>query len=174
MLSVYNAGSWIPAFAGMTLLTLLTLPTLLTLLTLLTLPTFIKINFVLLSTTMDYSNQYCYMCMQAKELKELEKIVPKVSQIRMKKGKNDRYIMTEDEDGIFIPTDKQLHLLVDFKYEIDDPYFTFIKNSYHHMEIKSPFNLFRSFEQYALAYVMKVKHGKVWYDGTWVEESELK
>ncbi len=113
------------------------------------------------------------MCTNCPELKELQKTIPVGNQILVKKGDKGRHIVTEDHDGIFIPTDKQLHVLVDFKYEVDDPYFTFIKNSYHKYDVKSPFNIFRSFEQYALAYVMKTLYEKVWFKDEWIKISDI-
>lgn len=113
------------------------------------------------------------MCTNCPELAELQKTIPMGNQILVKKGDKGRYIVTEDDDGIFLPTDKQLHILVDFKYEVDDPYFIFIKNSYHKYDVKSPFNIFRSFEQYALAYVMKTRYEKVWFKNEWIKISDI-
>lgn len=70
--------------------------------------------------------------------------------------------------SFWLPSEEQLHKLIQFEYSDTHPYFSFIRSAYHAAEAEMPFNLFSSFEQYALAFLMKSKNGKVWCNNEWI------
>lgn len=74
----------------------------------------------------------------------------------------------DNREHIWLPTESQLHSLINFEYSDSHPYFYFVRNSYHASERDMPFNLFSSFEQYALAFLMKSAYSKVWCKNEWI------
>jgi hypothetical protein len=119
---------------------------------------------------MDYSNAYCLMCKEALPLRDVFVQFSQEDNIFMSVQQDGSYIRDlsgKPESHIWLPTETQLHALINFEFSNDHPYFHFVRNSYHEGEAEMPFNLFSSFEQYALTYYMKATHQLVWCKKEW-------
>lgn len=79
-----------------------------------------------------------------------------------------KHALKPSEASVWLPTETQLHSIIEFEFRDDHPYFAFVRSAYHAAEAEMPFNLFSSFEQYALAFLMKSRHNKVWCKNAWM------
>lgn len=123
---------------------------------------------------MDYSFQFCDMVKNAGNLDDIvqNKLALKV-RVKQVDEKTYKVIKQADIDAFFIPDLDSLYKEVPLnKNETDfmHPYFVFIRERYHASIQKTPFNFFRSFEQYAFAYLMKIRRSVYWNGHQWIED----
>ena len=116
---------------------------------------------------MDHSDKYCDMCYKAREL-ELEN--PSRAKVYMMKVK-DKFLKSDSksytDDSFWTPSEKQFQEILNDIPETD--YYLFVKSPYCIELQEIVFNCFKSFEQYWIAYYMKLKHNKYWIDEHWIE-----
>lgn len=118
---------------------------------------------------MDYSVKYCNMCFYALEIQSTFNDV-KGPHILMERKSEVSYIMSRaislNSGLVWLPTEDQLSGLM--KEYSDSDYFTFVRSIYNSDSEVIAFNFFNSFEQYWLAYVMKLKFSKLWDGKAWI------
>jgi len=123
---------------------------------------------------MDYSNEFCEMCFQSAELQSLKDSIP-TRKVMMEKLSENKFCSSISETVtdiyFWIPSETQLQRLVP---EIPEAhYFNFLRESYHSANTEIPLNIFKSFEQYWLVFVMLQRFKKIWNESDWVKNTSL-
>jgi hypothetical protein len=123
---------------------------------------------------MDYSFNFCEM---VKKAGNLNGIIDKTERlkIRVKLFEDNQYkvVRNDDSESFFIPDLQTMYDAIPLEKNESDyqhPYFVFIRERYHTVIQKTAFNFFRSFEQYAFAYLMKIKKSAYWDGNNWIED----
>lgn len=120
---------------------------------------------------MDYSNEFCEMCFQSDELQTLIHSIP-TRKIMMERINQHKFISSKPEAvtkiNFWLPSESQLQRLIPDK---EQEYFIFLRSEYNLKNNKIPLNIFKSFEQYWLAFIMIHLFQKVWNGSSWIKLS---